>query len=266
MLKHIPFYASLLGRPISNDKLATVSHVLVYGAIEAHSYGEKGCIASNETIAAETGLAVGTVKNVISELYKAVWLKVIYADETKQFRIVMEPLLTIEEPVKHKYRKSNDTPSSPNDGTVIPQLHPRHSPMTRDNILDNSIELSETKVSRDEIDTLEDDVSFEDDEEIVPTKTLRKKGVPKSLEPEIQKMWALWPGDHGQWKINKTIRSASEILLREKGVEKIANAVKFWLDNKNKPFCPDISTPYKLGERWDSLVAYRRKQKYGRQL
>jgi len=128
---------------------------------------------------------------------------------------------------------------------------------------DKQLTTSETDVSRNDT-SIEDDVSFEDDEEIVPTKTLRKKGVPKSIEPEIQKMWALWPGDHGQWKINKTIRSASEILLREKGMEKIANAVKYWLDNKTQPFCPDISTPYKLGEKWDSLVAYRRNKRYGR--
>ena len=54
MLKHIPFYASLMGAKLYDKDTATTSHVLVYGAIEAHSMGDKGCIASNKTIANET--------------------------------------------------------------------------------------------------------------------------------------------------------------------------------------------------------------------
>ena len=112
-----------------------------------------------------------------------------------------------------------------------------------------------------DIDTLEDDFSFEDDEDIVPTKVLKKKGAPKSLEPEIQKLWALWPGEHSHWRVEKTMRASSEVLLREHGLEKVQWAIEFWLDNKKDPFCPDISTPYKLAAKYDSLREYRRKKK-----
>ena len=74
MLKHIPFYASLLGREITEKIKATNRHVLVYGAIEVHSAGKLGCIASNQTIAEETGLATRVVSLTISDLKKAGWV------------------------------------------------------------------------------------------------------------------------------------------------------------------------------------------------
>ncbi len=75
MLRHIPFYAFLLNKKINNKK-PTHSQVLVYGAIEAHSLGPKGCIASNSTLATETGLGGETVSNIITQLSDAKWVKV----------------------------------------------------------------------------------------------------------------------------------------------------------------------------------------------
>src|SRR6266403_1754907 len=75
MLKHIPFYAILLGKPLGNKKSVN-GDVLVYGAIEAHDFGPKGCIASNKTIAGETGLKEGSVANIISRLSQAKWILV----------------------------------------------------------------------------------------------------------------------------------------------------------------------------------------------
>lgn len=92
MLKHIPFYASLLERP----EKPTIGMVLVYGAIEAHSFGEKGCIASNKTIAQETGLKEKTVANAISLLNKYRWV-IVHLDNNNH-RTLIEPSLTIEPP------------------------------------------------------------------------------------------------------------------------------------------------------------------------
>jgi hypothetical protein len=115
MLKHIPFYASLLGRELKDGSKTTTSHVLVYGAIEAHSYGEKGCIASNALIAQESGLSLQTVKNVITGIAQIGWIKPVYTDETKQFRLRIDPLLEIQVP-------------SPKGGTRTPQSTPPYSP------------------------------------------------------------------------------------------------------------------------------------------
>jgi len=97
MLKHIPFYASLLGRPLAGDRQSATSHVLIYGAIEAHSMGSRGCIASNKTIALETGLSEGRAANCLSEISQAGWIEVKLDKDNHRTGIV--PLLTIATPL-----------------------------------------------------------------------------------------------------------------------------------------------------------------------
>lgn len=87
MLKHVPFYSSLLDKKL-NGKKPKHSHVLVYGAIEAHSMGPKGCIASNTTIAKEVGLASDTVSNLIGELAKGGWVHVYLKENGKRDSIM----------------------------------------------------------------------------------------------------------------------------------------------------------------------------------
>lgn len=113
MLKHIPFYASLLGREITEKTKATNRHVLVYGAIEVHSTGKLGCIASNQTIAEETGLATRVVSLTISDLKKAGWVD--FTLDQNFFRSPITPLLNISTP----YTKNVPPPTLNN----TPPLH-----------------------------------------------------------------------------------------------------------------------------------------------
>ena len=95
-LKSISFYASLLQGQILPGVRTNTSHVLIYGAIEAHSRGPKGCIASNKLIGEETGLGPNTVANRISELNKAKW---IYVDlDNSSHRLSITPLLELVNP------------------------------------------------------------------------------------------------------------------------------------------------------------------------
>lgn len=94
MITHIPFFKSLLGRDVAGDK-ATHSHVLIYGAIEFHNSGPKGCIASNKTISEETGYGEQTVANVISALAKANWIKVDLTESNHRLRIIPQISLLI---------------------------------------------------------------------------------------------------------------------------------------------------------------------------
>ena len=133
MLKHIPFYASLLGRTMSNGKKSNNGMVLVYGAIEVHAMGEKGCIASNKRIADETGLSAGTVANYISELNRSGWVEVVTKNINGGIvRLEIKPLLTIEAP-----SRKNDTPHtsvkppSPGDDT------PLHASVNIGNTIEN---------------------------------------------------------------------------------------------------------------------------------
>lgn len=92
MLKQIPFYSSLIGQPVGNG-VANNSHILVYGSIEVHSFGEKGCIASNKTIGEEVGLTANRVAHIISELNKSGWVQVILDEKNNRKKII--PLLKI---------------------------------------------------------------------------------------------------------------------------------------------------------------------------
>lgn len=115
MLKHIPFYASLLGRQMEDNKKATNGIVLVYGAVEVHDMGEFGCIASNDTIAKETGLTKGSVAVYLSLMNKSGWIQVNINQDTSQ-RISIIPLLTIEKPltpVKPPFNSSLTPPLTP---------------------------------------------------------------------------------------------------------------------------------------------------------
>ena len=125
MLKNIPFYASLLNRELANGKITKHSHVLVYGAIETHALGDYGCIASNKTIAAETGLAYKTVVNIISELNASGWIKV-NMDE-KYHRMNIEPMLTIAVPT-FSQESQESTEVNPAPAEAHPLHPPRHPP------------------------------------------------------------------------------------------------------------------------------------------
>lgn len=155
MLKSIPFYASLLGWQLTDKIKATNSQVLIYGAIEVHAFGAKGCIASNELIASETGLKKSTVKNCLSQMVSAGWIEIIYKDETRQVRKKIIPRLQIISP---KIRPQEQEVSFPHYTPVTGKLHPRHShgPIdnNRENILDNT--LAEASSAEGKIDNFSD--------------------------------------------------------------------------------------------------------------
>lgn len=98
MLKHLPFYGSLVGKELYKEETAKTSHVLIYGAVEAHSMGSRGCIASNKTIAIETGLKESTVSKSLSQLNKAGWVNVVLDKNRNRKQIA--PLLEVLLPSK----------------------------------------------------------------------------------------------------------------------------------------------------------------------
>jgi len=93
MLNSIIFYGSLLDRPLKDDQKATTGHVLLYGAIEVHSHGKFGCIASNKTLAEETGLSPRTIKDYLTLLKSAGWIAYEVSKENHRGQIL--PLLEL---------------------------------------------------------------------------------------------------------------------------------------------------------------------------
>lgn len=103
-LRLIPFYASLLGESVTIGFNATQSHVLVYGAIEAHHMGPKGCIASNAALARDVGLSAGRTANIISDLASACWVDVKL--NAKNQRESITPMLGLHANVNPPSRRS----------------------------------------------------------------------------------------------------------------------------------------------------------------
>lgn len=134
MLKHIPFYGSLMYESFRSGTKPSSGHVLVYGAIEAHSMGEKGCIASNKTIADELGLSQGRVANIISELHSEGWIKVNLKDRN---RTSIEPLLTIATPSRKSETLNAD---------VKQASRKRETPLNVDVNIEHSLDYSENTV------------------------------------------------------------------------------------------------------------------------
>jgi len=103
-----------------------------------------------------------------------------------------------------------------------------------------------------------DDVVFEPDEEVTPTRELRKKQKPKSYDKEIKQVYKLfkdpWPEN---WRMNKSQRQAAENLYRERGIQQVKKALEFYRDNKDHEYCPKIRTPYDLDSKWSQLFDFK---------
>lgn len=124
-------------------------------------------------------------------------------------------------------------------------------------IYNNNINISEQS-SRENDEDLDDDITVVTDEDLVPSRGFGKR--PPSLEPKIKKLWAFWPGKHPEWQINKTQRKSSENIIKHRDSIQVQKALQFWLDNRDDPYCPDVSTPYDLDQKWDKLLSYRDKK------
>lgn len=95
-MKSLPFYSDLL-------ESGTTNEVLLYGLIEALSFSEGFCWATNETMAERLGVSKGTVKNLLSAIAKKGWVEVKVVGNK---RVSMKPLLTIKKP-KHACGKKS---------------------------------------------------------------------------------------------------------------------------------------------------------------
>lgn len=132
MLKLIPFYASLLGQPLTDSKKSGKVHVLLYGAIEVHAMGHKGCIAGNDTLAEETGTTKSEVRRYLSEMKTAQWIY--YTVENGNSRGAITALLQIDLP----NLRNNSAP--PAEKTTTPLRN--NSASTIDNSIGNSVDTS----------------------------------------------------------------------------------------------------------------------------
>jgi len=59
------------------------------------------------------------------------------------------------------------------------------------------------------------------------------------------------------WNKNTTILQACENLYTERGIEKIRNALEFYVENRDKEFCPVIDSPLDLDRKYTKLSRFK---------
>jgi hypothetical protein len=96
MLNNISFYGSLLKRDLGKGRKSTQTHVLLYGAIEAHSKGPKGCIASNNMLARDIGISKSRTETVLSEISQAKWVTIAKDKDGKRTQIIPNGSISFE--------------------------------------------------------------------------------------------------------------------------------------------------------------------------
>lgn len=112
-------------------------------------------------------------------------------------------------------------------------------------------------------------IAFNIKSELVNSQPLREereyeKEFDKPLKPENrtkdkQAVFALFGQKQG-WMIHKAQKDAALRLFDQKGLNQIRAALKFYRENKDEKFCPQVRTPYELEEKWSALVSFQKKQ------
>lgn len=64
---------------------------------------------------------------------------------------------------------------------------------------------------------------------------------------------------------NKTQRKACQQLLDEHGLDRVLHAIEYVERSRGEPFCPTITTPLQLWEKWSALEAFGAKRAKGNQ-
>lgn len=76
--------------------------------------------------------------------------------------------------------------------------------------------------------------------------------------PVIRKLFQEILGSNpADWNKNVTVLQACENLFTERGIEKVRNALEFYSDNKDKEFCPIITSPVDLDRKYQKLSIFK---------
>jgi len=99
-------------------------------------------------------------------------------------------------------------------------------------------------------------VNYDEDGEIKPEKKKSTRKYPNA--PEVRKLFQEILGNNpADWKKNITILQACENLYTERGIEKIRNALEFYQENKDREFCPVITSPLDLDRKYTKLSLFK---------
>lgn len=102
-----------------------------------------------------------------------------------------------------------------------------------------------------------DDLPIVDSEtgEFTPEVT-KKKSVCYDVFAVFEEVLGRYPLN---WRVNRTQRQSAENLFHEHGLDAVKNALKFYKQNRDDEYCPNVATPYDLDSKWNKLVAFKKK-------
>lgn len=221
MLKHIPFYASLLNKTFNDGSSPSTGMILVYGAIEAHSFGERGCIASNKTIAEECGLKATSVANAISALNREGWIRVELNENNH--RVLITPLLEIVAP-----------PSLTSEPPFTVQVTPLHSTVNIEYSNKNTV--------------------IEDSTKVLSVKTYGKQDIQVN---EVFDYWEKTIGIPISSRIKQN-RIAASNLIKKYDTEKVCQLINGVLQAQEDRYAPRIADFCDLQSKLTQLLVWGR--------
>lgn len=92
--------------------------------------------------------------------------------------------------------------------------------------------------------------------EITDHKPVRQKKYPNA--PTVRKLFQEILGHNPlNWKVNKTELGACERLYTEFGLKKVRNALEYYKENQDDKFCPVITSPSSLENKYAALSKHK---------
>jgi len=128
----------------------------------------------------------------------------------------------------------------------------RNDTINKNDNNDNNI--GEPKGSQNDYDEIEIVSVDEDGNETKPKSSAKYPNARKVIE-------TFWGKEKNKaWKVNRTQRYSAQTLYEQKGMGKIKNAMSFYKKNKNEKYCPSITSPSDLLNKWEKLLSFRSKK------
>lgn len=105
------------------------------------------------------------------------------------------------------------------------------------------------------------DSSLDDQEEtVVPCDDWGEEITPrKKKDTSYRKVFVAIGGTNYPlaWNTNTTQIQAAKNLLAERGLDSVKKAVKWFKDHKDEQFCPQLSTPWEMDNKWDKALDFK---------
>lgn len=226
---------SIIHHDIRQKFNLTISEYLVCDSIYQLSYSHP-CSAGAEYLGNFLGLTERTVYRAIAEL--------------KEKKLIM--YTEFASPMPNGYVVTNLWLESVLSATDKMSVKNRQN-VSRSIYNNNNTSADAQNLSEKEIPTIVE-VPSDSDGGAAEPRAARKKA-----DTSYRQIFALFGRYPRNWDLNKTQIQAAKNLLAEHDLPLIRGALKFHGENRDKPFCPEIHSPYDLDSKWKKLAAFKKK-------